>query len=912
MKSLYPSPDDLSDELAFAADAAELGVWDLNPLTNQFRGNARLKAWFGLQPTDEVPLFLAMQAIASTDRKRVETAINEALRYESGGQYAIEYRLIHPQTGHERVVRAKGRATFGPDRVATRFNGILQDITEQHQAGQRQCESEQRFQAAIAAVQGILWTNNARGEMTGEQPGWAALTGQTYEQYQGYGWTSAVHPDDAQPTVAAWQEALRQSATFVFEHRVRTQTGNWEWFSIRAVPLLNPDGSIREWVGVHTNIEQQRRSEETLRASEAKFRSLIEEAPVAIGLFVGRELLIETPNQLFVDVVGRGPHIAGKPLGEVMPELVNQPFLQLLDEVFTTGQTYQDLGAPVEIIRNGVSERRYFNVTFSPLFNEAGEVYAILDISVDVTQQVLAQQQLAASDLKFRSLIENAPVATGLYVGPGLVVELANEMMLGYWGKGPNVIGKPLAEALPEIEGQPFLGLLHDILQTGQTYQSRAAPADLVVGGVLGTYYFDYTYKPLFDDTGKVYGILNMAVDVTAEVLARRRIEEAETVLRGAIELAQLVTWELDIERGTMSYSPRFMEWLGFSENTKPLDAAYDPLPDGYRQSVSARMEAAWQPGSTGYYDNEHPIINCLTGQVRIIHAQAQVRYDVGGKPTHLIGTAQDITEQRRIRQELERQVGERTWQLQNLVRDLERTNSNLQQFAYVASHDLQEPLRKIRSFANLLTEQYRIPLGNGGDLIDRIQAAAQRMSVLISDLLAYSRIETRQETGRQVALNDVLIDALLDFDLRIQETGASVEVGTLPTVWGDALQLGQLFQNLLGNALKFGRPDVPPHIQVRSAEVAATELPATVSPARASAHYHRIDVVDNGIGFDPKYADRIFQVFQRLHGRSQYSGTGIGLAICEKVALNHGGAITANSQPGKGATFSVYLPMGD
>jgi light-regulated signal transduction histidine kinase (bacteriophytochrome) len=301
--------------------------------------------------------------------------------------------------------------------------------------------------------------------------------------------------------------------------------------------------------------------------------------------------------------------------------------------------------------------------------------------------------------------------------------------------------------------------------------------------------------------------------------------------------------------------------------------------------------------------------VNRLTGQVRIIHAHAQVRYGADGNPTHLIGTAQDVTEQRRIRQELERQVGERTQQLQALIRDLERTNSNLQQFAYVASHDLQEPLRKIRSFANLLTEQYREPLGNGADLLDRIQAAAQRMSVLISDLLTYSRIETRQEATRHVPLNTVLSNALLDLDLRIQETGAEVHVDPLPTILGDASQLGQLFQNLLTNALKFRKPDVAPRIEVRAGHLPAAQLPPAVRPVRTSASYHRIDVVDNGIGFDPKYLDRIFQVFQRLHGRSQYSGTGIGLAICEKVAANHGGAITATSQPDAGATFSVYLP---
>ena len=181
---------------------------------------------------------------------------------------------------------------------------------------------------------------------------------------------------------------------------------------------------------------------------------------------------------------------------------------------------------------------------------------------------------------------------------------------------------------------------------------------------------------------------------------------------------------------------------------------------------------------------------------------------------------------------------------------------------------------------------------------------------MLIRDLLAFSRISTRQEAVRPVPLRTVIDMVLVDLELRIQETGATVEVDDLPVVPGDRLQLEQLFQNLLGNALKFRRADVPPLIQVRLQRVKAIELPASVRPARLASSYYRIEVIDNGIGFDARYVDRIFQVFQRLHGKNQYAGTGIGLAICEKVAANHGGAITARSQPGQGATFEVYLPV--
>ncbi len=270
----------------------------------------------------------------------------------------------------------------------------------------------------------------------------------------------------------------------------------------------------------------------------------------------------------------------------------------------------------------------------------------------------------------------------------------------------------------------------------------------------------------------------------------------------------------------------------------------------------------------------------------------------------------------RTLAADLEARVMERTNELEaanarltQVNTDLRRSNENLQQFAYIASHDLQEPLRKIQSFSDILKTQYTDQLGNGTDYLQRMQDAASRMSALIRDLLAFSRISTRQEAAAPVSLTPVVQQVVTDLDLLIQETGAVVTLNLLPTVLGDASQLGQLFQNLLNNALKFRRANVPPLVAVRAERVAATALPPSVKPTRTATTYHRIDVVDNGVGFDDKYVDRIFQVFQRLHGRNEFAGTGIGLAICEKVAANHGGSITASSQPGQGATFSVYLP---
>lgn len=241
----------------------------------------------------------------------------------------------------------------------------------------------------------------------------------------------------------------------------------------------------------------------------------------------------------------------------------------------------------------------------------------------------------------------------------------------------------------------------------------------------------------------------------------------------------------------------------------------------------------------------------------------------------------------------------------------LNQSNTNLQQFAYVASHDLQEPLRKIQQFGSLLKLNYAHTLGEqGADWLNRIESSAVRMSVLIRDLLTYSRLTVPVEAFVEQPLNEILSEVLNVLDILIQEKEATIEIEDLGTVPGEALQLAQMFQNLLTNALKFAKSDVPPLIQISRQTMSRAELPRSYQPLTTHQHFCAIRVTDNGIGFDAHQAERIFGTFQRLHTKSQYPGTGIGLAIVRKVAENHQGYVMAQSQPGQGATFAVYLPI--
>lgn len=236
------------------------------------------------------------------------------------------------------------------------------------------------------------------------------------------------------------------------------------------------------------------------------------------------------------------------------------------------------------------------------------------------------------------------------------------------------------------------------------------------------------------------------------------------------------------------------------------------------------------------------------------------------------------------------------------LAARLERSNRALQDFATVASHDLQEPLRKIQTFGDRLHAKYAGQLGDDGrDYLARMQHASGRMQKLIHDLLAYARVTTKAQPFVPVDLAQIAREVASDLEGRIAQVGGQVVIGSLPTVDADALQMRQLLQNVIGNALKFHREGVPPLVKVRSRIVSRTD---------ADGDMCRISIEDNGIGFDEKYVDRIFQAFQRLHGQQAYEGTGIGLAVCRKIVERHGGSITATSQPGQGTTFIIVLPL--
>lgn len=420
--------------------------------------------------------------------------------------------------------------------------------------------------------------------------------------------------------------------------------------------------------------------------------------------------------------------------------------------------------------------------------------------------------------------------------------------------------------------------------------------------------------RPIFNENGDCVKWFGVIYDITERKKIIEELEKANAQLeQSRSELAAAKSYTENI----MDSMVDFVVVVNMDLTIKRVNPATLKL-NGYREDEligkSVNMLMADRPYSEkgvnalrkkGYIQNLTRLNRCKDGSVIPISMSMCIIKDENGEEAGIVCVGKDITEIVKAREEIEKSN-----------RLLQQSNRELQDFAYVASHDLQEPLRKVQAFGDRLQKKFANQLSEeGSDYIYRMRDAAMRMQRLINDLLTFSRVTSKAQPFGQVDVKKIADEVVSDLEVRIEQTNATVEIGELPTIDADAFQIRQLLQNLIGNALKFQRPDETPVIKIYAETPEQTggsfsfegEQIETVGNSDQTC---TIVVEDNGIGFDEKYLEKIFTVFQRLHGRTEYEGSGIGLAVCRKIVERHNGSITARSAPDKGATFLVTLPI--
>lgn len=521
---------------------------------------------------------------------------------------------------------------------------------------------------------------------------------------------------------------------------------------------------------------------------------------------------------------------------------------------------------------------RWMRVDGAPVRDSAGKVLGGAAAFFDTHDEYNAAQVLERRERELSMVLENIPDAI-LRLGPDFRITLASAALERQTGRSADwFLGKNVQNiGLPPETARALDASLREVWETGLSKR-----VDFDYEGSNGMRHCSSVIAPEFGPDGAVVSLLTITRDITDRKKAAEALREGEHRLRIALETARLGAFDLDLATGHFECSEKFKSNLGLPPdaqlNYEALQNCIHPedLP-GMRRAVNAAVESGRD------YRAEY---RCIwpDGSTHWIVANGRVLCDRSGQPACVTGVTLDVTESKQAEEALTRQAQE-----------LARSNADLQQFAYVTSHDLQEPLRTITSFAQMISHRYSGQLdADAEEFLAYIVAGAKRMKALIDALLAFSRVVHAEMTPfSRVNLDGAVHWALMNLRAVIEESGASVECADLPSVEADHVQLVQLFQNLISNAIKYAKPGRPPEVRI--------------SAVRKGGDWV-IEVRDNGIGIEPQHAQRIFGVFKRLHGKD-VPGTGIGLAICKRIVEKHGGHIWVESQPDQGSRFFFSLP---
>ena len=466
---------------------------------------------------------------------------------------------------------------------------------------------------------------------------------------------------------------------------------------------------------------------------------------------------------------------------------------------------------------------------------------------------------------------------------------LSNTIASTYAGKNEQeLIGKRLLSIFPESKAEGLFDLYTKVVLSGQPAQTEK----LFDQGEHFNGWFNITAVKLED------GFVATFSNITAQKRQRLILEERGHLLKEAEALANMGSWKWDDTNQTLVWSDGLYKILdkdpsGYTPTWRSfLENAYSEDLKNVEEFID--MVLTQSEGSTLEYRVE------IRGVMKYLSLTAKPSQTAADSGLDKLGTVIDITEQKMYEMQLEQYTAE-----------LKRSNEDLEQFAYVASHDLQEPLRKIRAFGDRLINRYKTQLdGQGEDYIKRMQSAAMRMQTLIEDLLSYSRVSRSNDVFEPLDMNQIMSEIREDLDIQIRREKAAVNIGDIPAITGDRMQIKRLFQNLINNGIKFHKPNGNPIVEVMGRQVKWHEIRRDFGVSLSDTLYTMIVVKDNGIGFDEKFSEKIFNIFQRLHGRAEYEGTGIGLAICRKIVGNHKGYITARSKENVGSEFIVILPF--
>jgi PAS domain S-box-containing protein len=808
-----------------------------------------------------------VQAIFPADRVKNRPVWNHAFEHKVAVD--TEYRLFH-HSGHYRYMALRAVPIADEDGQIQEWIGTCTDIHDRKIAEEALRKSERRYELAASVTHDAIWDWDLLTSELTYTGGYYDISGFTKDEVSGSidEWHSRIHPEDIERVVKSIHEVIDTGGTlWNQEYRHVRKDGSFAYVYDRGYVQRDESGKPVRMVGAMADITERKLAEDALRRNEEQLRLITDALPVLIS-YVNADERYLFCNKTYEDWF----KLSRKEIqGQQMRSLLGEEAYQRLKPYVHAALQGKEVNIETAV-NYKVAGLRSVNANYIPHI-EGGVVQGLYIMVHDITQRKKAEEALTASESKFRRVYESDMIGILFFEVSGNILE-SNDKFL-------KIVGYSREDLL---NGQMnWLAMT----PTGYEQEDEQAISQLKTIGVVAPFEKEFIRKdgrhvPVIIGGASLeeYGNGGVAfvLDITEQKKVQRRLSISEERFRLVSKATNDVIWDWDLINDQIWWNDGMRVLFGYKpEELEPGPESWQSRlhPDDAERVLSnihKLIEAGGEQWSDEYRFRK------ADGSYVFVLDRGYILHSTAGKSIRMLGSMVDITYIKEAQEVLEQQAQE-----------LRQSNADLEQFAYISSHDLQEPLNTASSFAKLLAKKYHNQLdADANEFIGFIVNATDRMRLLVRSLLDYSKINSSAKLLESTNISMVISQVQENLKASILESKAHIKVGPMPMVQANSLHMVQLFQNLISNAIKF-RSTYPPQIAIEVKE--------------GENHYLFI-VSDNGIGMDMKYTGKIFQVFQRLHSRDEYEGAGIGLATCKRIVERHGGLIWVESKPGKGSVF--------
>lgn len=769
------------------------------------------------------------------------------------------------------------------------FVAFVEDVTEQRQAAAALARSEERYRSLVAASTAIVWTVNAQGEFIAPQPQWEAYTGQTWEKYQGLGWLDVLHPEDRDRLYQTWITARDQQQTYCAEARIwHAASDSYHYIISRGVPLYDDSGTIREWIGTITDVQDRQQAVEALRQREQTLEQQLHMLDLANDSIIIWDLATSSITYWnkgaereygWSKAEAQGAKIHNL-LQTTLPQPLEQLKVILQDEGYWQGELTQVCRDGTAII---VSSR------WTLQFDDQGQPKAVLEINNNITAQKQVEEEIYRTNERLRVALKHSPI-TVFSQDQNLRYTWLYNLPAQFGLQDEEVMGVSDYDLFPDpADAEQLIRVKRQVLETGVGARQEM---HVTVQGQAHVY--DLTVEPLLNAQGERVGVTCAAVNITERQLSAAAMKASEERLSLAMDVAQLGFWDWDIPRNRMTWSSSYNHLLGLSlEVSEPtLDSLIACIHPADQAQVRSRI---MQAITAEFYDAEYRII-WPDNSIRWLVSKGQVFHNDQNEPVRMIGVAWDDTARKQMEQERSQLLA-----LERSAREsAEAANRIKDEFLAIVSHELRSPLNPILGWSQMLRSR-KLDAETTQRALETIERNAKLQSQLVDDLLDVSRI-LRGKLRLKVQptqLQPVVLEAIETVQLSAQAKGIDIHIDlqdNLPPVLGDANRLQQIVWNLLSNAVKF----TPEQGQVT---VRLTQVD----------HVAQLEVQDTGCGIDAHFLPHVFEYFRQGDSgiTREFGGLGLGLAIVRYLSEMHGGTVRVESYgKDQGCTFTVQIPL--